>query len=252
MRDLRLELDTLQFDEMAEIARSLIPASAPRWTDHNVHDPGIMLTELMAWIADAQVYSLARERRDERRAYARLMGLHPGGPVAATGLLWPDPAVAVARGTVLDPGNICAVTHSDAPAFRPTTSIYLTTCRLVRVLARDEQGTETDFTRMNEYGASEFRPFGAAPGRRAQLRLEFSGGAKDSPPPDLATAALAIGVAVPGTEGLPVPRARNAPAGATARFAGRARARCHRRSHGHVHAQWCAAPADRTAIHGHR
>jgi hypothetical protein len=208
MRDLRLKLDTLQFDEMAEIARSQIPASAPRWTDHNVHDPGIMLTELVAWIADAQIYSLARDRRDERRAYARLMGLQPGGPVAATGLLWPDPALAVARGTVMDSDAICAVTHSDAPTFRPTASIYLTTCKLVRVLARDEEGAETDFTRLNEYGVSEFRPFGAAPGRRAQLRLEFSGGALNSPPPDLATASLAIGFAIPGSEGFPAPPER--------------------------------------------
>src|SRR5262245_16598024 len=130
MRDLRLKLDNLQFDEMAEIARSQIPSLAPRWTDHNVHDPGIMLTELVAWIADAQIYSLARDRRDERRAYARLMGIEARGPAAAEGHLWPDRALAFdparpvtwARGTVMDARNVCAITHSDAPAFRPSTS----------------------------------------------------------------------------------------------------------------------------------
>jgi hypothetical protein len=208
MRDLRLKLDNLQFDEMAEIARSQIPSLAPRWTDHNVHDPGIMLTELMAWIADAQMYSLGRDRRDERRAYARLMGIEPGGPAPAEGHLWPDRAMAFdaarpvswARGTVVDARNVCSVTHSDAPTFHPTTSLYLTTCKLARVLARAEDGSETDLTRVNEFGAAEFPPFGVGPGRHARLRLEFSGGAASSTAPTMNSAQLAIGFEIAGQE----------------------------------------------------
>ena len=55
MSDLRLDLDTVDFNDLVELGRSMIPTVAPGWTDHNVHDPGITLMELVSWIADAQV-----------------------------------------------------------------------------------------------------------------------------------------------------------------------------------------------------
>lgn len=50
--DLRLSLDDTDFDTLVETARATIAAQSPAWTDHNIHDPGIMLSELMAWVAD--------------------------------------------------------------------------------------------------------------------------------------------------------------------------------------------------------
>ena len=55
MTNLQLVLDDIDFERLLELGRSVIPTIAPAWTDHNTHDPGIMLTELVAWIADAQV-----------------------------------------------------------------------------------------------------------------------------------------------------------------------------------------------------
>ena len=60
MSNLRLNLDTTDFKELVELGRSMIPTVAPGWTDHNVHDPGVMLMELVAWVADAEVYALSR------------------------------------------------------------------------------------------------------------------------------------------------------------------------------------------------
>ena len=82
-------LDDRRWADLVDDGVAQIPRYAPKWTDHNIHDPGIMLMELIAWIADAQIYSLARLRRDERLAYARLLGLRPRGPQPARGLLWP-------------------------------------------------------------------------------------------------------------------------------------------------------------------
>ena len=58
----------------------------PEWTDHNVHDPGITLVELLAYAADRLAdYSdkVAEEARltTRRRAFAV-------AAVAAVGLLW--------------------------------------------------------------------------------------------------------------------------------------------------------------------
>ncbi|HAH10671.1 MAG TPA: hypothetical protein DCL48_11270 [Alphaproteobacteria bacterium] len=62
---------------MVTQARAMLPKNVPEWTDHNTHDPGIMLIELLAFAADQQIYALGRCRRDERLAYGRLMGLKP-------------------------------------------------------------------------------------------------------------------------------------------------------------------------------
>ena len=47
-----------------------------------------MILELLSWIAEAQMYSISRTRKDERLAFARLLGLTPRGPLPATGLVW--------------------------------------------------------------------------------------------------------------------------------------------------------------------
>ncbi|MFO1207181.1 MAG: hypothetical protein U1E63_15905 [Burkholderiales bacterium] len=68
------------------MGRARPPGLAPDWTDHNAHDPGITLVELLAWVTEAQLYSLGRMRRDERAAYAALFGLtrEKRGPHAAS------------------------------------------------------------------------------------------------------------------------------------------------------------------------
>src|SRR6185503_2648422 len=90
MKTLAPNLFQRRFSDLMEIGRARLPSLAPDWTDHNAHDPGITLMELLAWVAEAQLYSLSRLRRDERLAYAALLGLAPSGTLGATGLIWPD------------------------------------------------------------------------------------------------------------------------------------------------------------------
>jgi hypothetical protein len=51
-------LDNKTFEELVEEAKKRIPIYAPQWTDHNLHDPGITLIELFAWLLEMQVYRL--------------------------------------------------------------------------------------------------------------------------------------------------------------------------------------------------
>src|SRR5689334_20064437 len=90
MSGLAPKLFDKRFQDLMQIGRALLPSLAPDWTDHNAHDPGITLMELLAWVAEAQLYSLGHMRRDERAAYAALLGVAPGGTQAAHGLIWPD------------------------------------------------------------------------------------------------------------------------------------------------------------------
>ena len=181
MSDLRLQLDTRDFSALVEIGRSLIPTLAPGWTDHNVHDPGIMLMELVAWIADAQTYALARSSRGEREAYGHLLGLRLTGPAPAQGLIWPLASDAPAgtptpwaAGVTLDAGTAAFPQRQDAPPFYTTSRIELTTAALTKVVTAFADGSTRDWTRANVQQGATFLPFGQDPekGDRLQLTLE--------------------------------------------------------------------------------
>jgi hypothetical protein len=83
-------LDTIEFDELADQARGDIPRYAPDWTDHNLHDPGMTMIDLLAWIVDQQVYRTGFVGGRHRAAFAALLGVRPQGPATAQGLVWPD------------------------------------------------------------------------------------------------------------------------------------------------------------------
>ncbi|HYG47494.1 MAG TPA: baseplate J/gp47 family protein [Allosphingosinicella sp.] len=109
------DLDDIDFDALVEEGRALIPRYAPDWTDHNVHDPGITLLELLAWVIDLQIYRIGFVGDSHLRAFAALLGAEPRPARPARGLLWPAAGgarheQALTRGTrawpVRDPGLI--------------------------------------------------------------------------------------------------------------------------------------------------
>ena len=53
-------LDDRRWADLVEEGRALIPLYAPEWTDHNASDPGITLVELLAWLAEQQVFRIDR------------------------------------------------------------------------------------------------------------------------------------------------------------------------------------------------
>src|SRR5829696_7881240 len=73
-------LDSRRWADLVEEARALIPRYAPAWTDHNVHDPGITLMELLAWLVEMDVYRLNRVPEAHRRKFLALVGVTPRPP----------------------------------------------------------------------------------------------------------------------------------------------------------------------------
>jgi hypothetical protein len=182
MSGLGQSLDDTDFATLVERARALIPALAPVWTDFNLHDPGITLLDLMAFIADAQIYGLGRLRQDERRGYAALMGIRQHGPRPARGLLWPEDGPAQATGTWLPPLGLPplppgtpAVATADSPHCTIEHGVWFTPARLIRVATRLPDGAELDQTAVNGRPGASFAPFGAAPALGTGLRLRFQG-----------------------------------------------------------------------------
>ena len=168
-----------RFQDLLEIGRAQLPSLAPEWTDHNAHDPGITLMELLAWTAEAQLYSLSRLRRDERTAYAAMLGLTPAGTQGATGLIWPDPldpnspANTFEKTVVIDNETVINVIDSETPTFRPTHKLLWTPGRIEKLETRGPGGRKTDHTVINRRGGLTFLPFGERAGRRNVLAMTF-------------------------------------------------------------------------------
>ena len=47
-------LDDQPFEDIVREAEGRLPWLCPVWTDHNAHDPGITILELMAWFKETQ------------------------------------------------------------------------------------------------------------------------------------------------------------------------------------------------------
>jgi predicted phage baseplate assembly protein len=168
-----------RFQDLMEIGRAKLPSLAPEWTDYNAHDPGITLMELLAWTAEAQLYSLSRLRRDERVAYAAMLGLSAVGTQGATGLIWPDrldpdsPANTFSKTVVIGEETVINVVNSETPTFRPTHKLLWAPGRIERLETRGPRGRKTDHTAVNRRGDLPFLPFGERTGRRSVLAITF-------------------------------------------------------------------------------
>lgn len=51
-------LDDQTYEEIVKAAEGRLPWLCPQWTDHNAHDPGITILELMAWYKEMQQYHM--------------------------------------------------------------------------------------------------------------------------------------------------------------------------------------------------
>src|SRR5215207_143540 len=76
-------LDDRRFQDLVDEARRLIPHYVPKWTDHNLSDPGITLLELFATLVDTMIYRLNRVPDKSYIAFMDLMGVRLEPPTAA-------------------------------------------------------------------------------------------------------------------------------------------------------------------------
>ena len=166
-------LDDKPFSQIAEEARLLIPSSAPEWTDHNVHDPGITFSELFAWLAEIQHYRLNRTSASSYERFFSLMGVTPLPAQAAE--------VSVAfefdklANDLLVPANtrLWAIGLDSVP-FQTIRDQYLTKAKIKRVVTH-AGGQETVQTTAEKNEVGHYEAFGPRPAIDDFLRLEFDG-----------------------------------------------------------------------------
>ena len=76
-----------RFDQLVDEGKALLPRLAPGWTDYNLHDPGITLIDLFAWLVEMDLYRLDRTSPAAYRAFLRLVGIEPRPPQVAETVL---------------------------------------------------------------------------------------------------------------------------------------------------------------------
>ena len=76
-------LDDCRWADLVEQGRALIPVYGAEWTDHNIHDPGITLMELLAWVAEMDIYQLNQVPDRHKKKFLELIGVVPQPAIAA-------------------------------------------------------------------------------------------------------------------------------------------------------------------------
>lgn len=169
------DLDDATYEERVEAARKRLPAYDDGWTDHNPSDPGIMLLELFAHLADTYSYQLDTVTDDHRRKYLGLLGERQRPPEPATARLSLAPPAGMDGVTVPAGTALTVVDDADAVRrFETEDEIVLTDAMLARVVTEHQEG-RTDHTQANSSEGMYYRAFGAEAEPPSALYLGFDG-----------------------------------------------------------------------------
>src|SRR5689334_469007 len=129
-------LDKRSFDQLVEEGAALLPRYAPGWTDHNLHDPGITLIDLLAWLVELDLYRLDRTSQATYGGFLRLVGIELRPPqVAETVLVFNvmsgNPQVNLATGAQV-------TSQDDRVKFQTTRPLRVSAAKMEAVLAGSE------------------------------------------------------------------------------------------------------------------
>ncbi len=172
------KLDVHTFDDLVNDGRALLPRYTPGWTDQNVHDPGITLMELFAWLAEMDLYRLDRVPEGSIRAFLHLLGVEPKPAQVAETVLVANASQLGAPMTLPDRTQI--TTKDQTVTFQTTHRLYVSPAALVAVLAGPEGALSDDFDR-NDLSSKSFPPFGSNPEHNHALYLGFDRTLADTP-----------------------------------------------------------------------
>jgi len=147
------ELDNLNFQDLVEDARKMIPQLFSGWTDENYHDPGITFIELLAWLTEMQQFYLNQITAKNELKFLKLMGISPKRAVPAR--------TDVTFSALPNMRSLPAGSRLEASdqIFETTEPLYLLPHQMEKILVYSEQGYR-DFTSFNETRGLFYYAFG--------------------------------------------------------------------------------------------
>lgn len=168
-------LDDKTFEVLVEEARKLIPVYAPRWTDHNLSDPGITLIDLFAWLAEMELYSL--DVVDDRHLlkYLALLDFKPR-PASPAVVDLQLKTVSSDSATVPVGTAFKTVLPGSSLVFESEETVEVLPVELKKVFSYFDY-RYTDVTEFNKHSRTYYHAFGKNPGVGDSLYFGFSTGA---------------------------------------------------------------------------
>ena len=165
-------LDDKTFSDLVEEAKRWIPIYAPEWTDHNVHDPGITLIELFAWLAEMQLYRLNTITEKNKLKFLKLLGVKPKPATAAK----VDVTFTLNTNSVLVPARTkVAATDTETGEdiiFETDRDIHVVSVKLARIISQG-MAEIRDCTEANMLDGHFYRAFGESAEEGSILYLGF-------------------------------------------------------------------------------
>ena len=159
-------LDDQTYEEIVQAAEGRLPWLCPVWTDHNAHDPGITILELMAWYKELQQYHMNQFTDELRCKLLKLAGItrRPAAPARCAVELGPE-APERLEGERLETREEIPFELAEAvPARRPVLA-------QIRVVQGDRS---RDVGELLGDRAITFQPFAQAGGECSALHIGLS------------------------------------------------------------------------------
>ena len=159
-------LDDQTYEEIVQAAEGRLPWLCPVWTDHNAHDPGITILELMAWYKELQQYHMNQFTDELRCKLLKLAGItrRPAAPARCAVELGPE-APERLEGERLETREEIPFELAEAvPAQRPVLA-------QIRVVQGDRS---RDVGELLGDRAITFQPFAQAGGECSALHIGLS------------------------------------------------------------------------------
>ncbi|HEX4214932.1 MAG TPA: putative baseplate assembly protein [Candidatus Dormibacteraeota bacterium] len=171
-------LDDRRFQDLVDEAKRQVMQQCRDWTDHNVHDPGVTLIELFAWMTDQVIYRLNRVPDRNYVKFLELIGVRLFPPTAARAPItfW---LAAPQPGTVRIPaatqvGTVRTETE-DAIVFSTADELEIVPCSFLTAISFPSG--ERPLPHADELSRGEgFACFSATPTPGDSLLIGLSGG----------------------------------------------------------------------------
>lgn len=167
-------LDDRRFQDLVDDAKRMVQQRCPEWTDHNVHDPGVTLIEVFAWMTEQMLFRFNQVPDRNYVKFLELIGVELFPPMAAQVpvTFWlsapQDDVVRIAAGTQTTTRR----TEQDV-VFSTLEELAVIPCELRRVRSRiDEEGTRDHARSLADH--EEFSCFADVPAVGDELLIGLS------------------------------------------------------------------------------
>jgi baseplate J-like protein len=166
-------LDDRRWSDLVDEGRAFIPRYAPSWTDFNVHDPGIMLMELHAWLTEASIYQLNQVTERNFWKFLSFIGYQPRGPFPARAQIVFGPITSGSSFELPAGVEFDAARPFGVVPFCMTRGVHLAATTLSAIQIDGGNGILVSYSRDLEDGLP-IVAFGNNPGPGAALYLGFA------------------------------------------------------------------------------